>query len=650
MRSPLLICLLPILACSPDPGDTDDGRTLFLIDESPLLPFPSMQLTEADATSATGYRLAVPEDLLPYSEGGNPIPVERLNRLDGFSVAATAVVHFDGVSIDGSNLPHWTDVSASLEPDCPVQLYDLDSGERLPLFAELDAHPEAVPGESQALLVRPLQALAFGTRHAVVLTSDLVQPDGSPVPSPGGFAGLRDDQPHPSLAGEQERFEAIFDMLEDEGIERGELTLAWDFVTGSEAVTHAHLDHVLEAALADMPREQEHQPSYTVENFWSPDEGDVLNERAWRVADGDFELEGFLTEEGDFEIGDDDLPISQGDDEVYWMVFVPQSLADAPAGSAPVVVFGHGILASPKMYLFYEDDPMAVQALADRLGAIFIGTEWRGLTTRDLGDAAAVASDFGTFHHLTDKMIQGLANASVLPRLVRTGFADAEVLQASDGSGSLVDPERVYYHGISLGGINGANLMAHTEDIDHAVLHVGGAVWSTMLERSSNWTAFETMMEFGVEDPLDRQVLYAVSQLMWDPVDPITHTAGLKGRSLLWQESMGDEQVPNLCTHALVRSVGVPLLAPAIEPVLGLEEQEGPLGPDAAALVQFDPELGRPHDTNRPSEETGAHYFPRHCEPVHQQIETFLTEGSEGTIEHTCGDEACVLDEEDYLY
>jgi hypothetical protein len=648
---PLLpVLIAACLACTPDTDSADDGRTLYLVDESPLFPFPSMQLTVADAASATGHRLAFPEGLLPYSEGGSPIPVERLNRLDGFSVAATSVVAFPGIAIDDANLPTWHDPAEALGSECPVQLIDLDSGERLPLFAELDAHPDAEPGESQALLIRPLQAMAFGTRHVVVLTTALKQADGSPVPAPEGFAGLRDGAPHPSLAGEAERFDAMLDQLEGLDLPRSELVLAWDFVTGSEEVMHAQLDHVLDVVREDLPPDPELLPDYTVDDVWSVDEGDVLSDHAWRIGAGEYQLAGFLTDEGDFELGDDDLPMLQGDHGVYWMAFVPESLRDAPAGSAPVVVFGHGILASPKMYLFYDEDPMAVQALADRLGMIFIGTKWRGLTTDDLGDAAAVAGDFGTFHHLTDKMIQGVANASALPRLVRTRFAEADMLQASDGSGSLVDPERVYYFGISLGGINGANLMAHTSDIDHAVLHVGGAIWSTMLERSSNWTAFETMMEYGVEDPLDRQVLYAVSQLMWDPVDPITHSHDLQGLSLLWQESMGDEQVPNLTTHALARSVGVPLLTPAVESVHGLEEIEGPLGPDATALVQFDPQKGRPHDTNRPSDDTGAHHFPRHCEQVHEQIEIFFRAGSEGTIEHTCGDGPCLLDDDDHVY
>jgi len=415
-------------------------------------------------------------------------------------------------------------------------------------------------------------------------------------------------------------------------------------------VVHAQLDRVLEVTRQDLPSDPELEPEFTVDRLYDVDEGDVLSDHAWRVAYGDFQLASFLTAEGAFQIGDDGLPVQQGDGDVYWMAFVPESLRAAPAGSAPVVIFGHGLLASPKMYLFYDSDPMAVQALADRLGAIFIGTEWRGLTTSDLADALGVANDFGKFHHLTDKMIQGLANGMALPRLARTRFAETEALQASDGSGSLVDPDRVYYFGISLGGINGANMMAHSQELDYAVLHVGGAIWSTMLERSSNWTSFEGLMEVGVEDPLDRQVLYAVSQLMWDPVDPISHTQDLVGRSLLFQESLGDEQVPNMCTDALVRSLGLPLLAPAVEPVHGLDELAGPLGPAAAAMVQFDPQMGRPHDTNRPSEDTGAHHFIRHTEQVHAQVAAFFERGAEGTILHTCGDDPCVLEEEDSVY
>ncbi|MFH1467512.1 MAG: hypothetical protein ABIO70_24215 [Pseudomonadota bacterium] len=651
MARPLTPSLaLTLLACHPAQDTASPADPVGLIDASPLNPFPSMTLAAEDPSSATGWRLAIPEGLLPQSEDGAPMDVGRLNRLDGFSVAGTGVVLLPGVVLDRATLPSWHDPLAATAADSPVQLIDLASGARLPLFAEVDAHPDCVDGENCALLIRPLQAMAFATPHAFVLTDALRQADGGSVAAPEGFASLRDGAPAPGLEERAEDYEDLFARLGELGLAREHLVLAWEVVTGSDEVVHAPLEAVLEATTAALPPHPSLTPATTVVHAYDTDLGDPLNEHAWRVVEGTVTLPTFLGAEGAFDLGEDGLPSMLGEDEVRWMVFVPRSLRGAPAGSAPVVVFGHGLLASPSLYLLESEDPMAVQALADHLGAIFIATEWRGLCTRDLAAAAQVAGDFGTFHHLTDKMLQGLANAAVLPRLVRTRFAEADFLQADDGSGSLVDPERVTYFGISLGGIQGANLMALSEDLDYGVLHVGGAVWSTMLERSSNWPAFETMMEMGVPNPLDRQRLYAVSQLLWDPVDPITHTAALRGKPLLWQESLGDEQVPNLSTDALARSIGLTLLGPAVEPVPGLTEEHGPLAPGTTALAQFDPQLGRPHETNRPAEESGAHYFPRHTEQVHAQIGAFFLAGAEGTVVHTCGGDPCVLEQDDYVY
>jgi hypothetical protein len=650
VANPILPLLsLALFGCPPESAPPA-GDAVGLVDDSPLNPLPSMTLARLDGDSVTGWRLDFPEGLLPQSEGGAPMDIARLNRLDGFSVGSTGVVLLPGVLLDRAALPSWHDPFAATATDSPVQLLDLDAGTRLPLFAEVDAHPDCVDGENCALLIRPLQAMAFATPHAFVLTDALRQADGGPVEAPAGFASLRDGAPATGLTDQAGRYEDLFERLEDLGLAREHLVLAWEVVTGSEAEVHAPLEAVLAATTAAVPPEAESTPVTAVRHAYDTDLGDPLNEHAWRVVEGTVSLPTFLDEEGAFDLGGDGLPLPQGEDEVLWMVFVPRSLREAPAGSAPVVVFGHGLLASPSMYLLEQDDPMAVQALADHLGAIFIATEWRGLCTRDLAAAAQVAGDFGTFHRLTDKMAQGLANAAVLPRLVRTRFQEADFLQAAGGDGSLVDPDRVYYFGISLGGIQGANLMSWTEDIDYGVLHVGGAIWSTMLERSSNWPAFETMMELGVPDPLDRQRLYAVSQLLWDPVDPITHAADLAGRPLLWEVSLGDEQVPNLCTDALARSIGLTLLGPAVEPVAGLTEVAAPLAPGTTALAQFDPQLGRPHETNRPAEESGAHYFPRHTEQVHAQVGAFFAAGTEGTAVHTCGDDPCVLEKSDYVY
>lgn len=642
----LVLAGLALLAggCEEQP-EPYDGPPVGLLDDQGLMPYPSIHLMAADDSAATGYRVAIPEGLLPRPIDGTSLPVERLDLLDGFSVANTAVVLLPDADIDAATLPSALDLAPSVDPGSSVQILDLEAGQRVPCFAELDAHPDTTGPADRVLLIRPMRAMAGGTHHAVVLTSALKDTSGATIPTPERFAALRDGGDiHPGLAAHADHYEALLSDLEGLGLDRDELVLAWDFWTATEDVTHAPLDQVIAVTRADLPSDPGFDPSVEIEWVSDTDEGYELNEHSWRLAQGKYQLANFLDADGIFALDETGTPIQQDDDAIYFMAMIPASLHAAPAGSAPVLVFGHGIFASPYMYIGDEDDPNSVLAIADRLGAIVIATKWRGLTTSDMTDAVQVANDFGQFPLITDKLIQGVANTMALPRLMRTSFADQAFLQSLDGGGSLVDPDRIYYMGISLGGIEGATLMANTQEIDHAVLHVGGSIWSTMLERSSNWPPFEVWLADAVPDPVDRQVLYAVSQLLWDPVDPITHAHHLGGRSILWQEAMGDEQVPNMTTEALIRTVGAPMLVPSIEAPYGIDTASGPLGPDSAALMQYDPQLGRPVNANRPAEVTGAHHYIRGTEEVHAQIEAFLADGAEGTIIHPCGDQPCVFD------
>jgi hypothetical protein len=166
-------------------------------------------------------------------------------------------------------------------------------------------------------------------------------------------------------------------------------------------------------------------------------------------------------------------------------------------------------------------------------------------------------------------------------------------------------------------------------------------MWSTMLERSSNWPTFEYLVELDVPNAADRQVLYALTQLWWDAVDPVAYAPELSGRSFLLQESVGDEQVPNLATEVLARSVGLPVLNPTDLVPYGLSAVDGPLPPGSRALVRFDPEQPAPAATNRPAEDSAAHELPRTWDGARLQVIDHLTPGLEGQVVHHCGDEVC---------
>ena len=52
----------------------------------------------------------------------------------------------------------------------------------------------------------------------------------------------------------------------------------------------------------------------------------------------------------------DGTVLPTGTAEAFLYVHVPTSVADAPAGSVPVMIFGHGIFGEPQIYLDEERD------------------------------------------------------------------------------------------------------------------------------------------------------------------------------------------------------------------------------------------------------------------------------------------------------
>lgn len=599
--------LLLLAACEGPAKDSAAPRDVEVgaLGAGPLNPFPSMELVGDDGM------LAFPEGLLPRAEEGAEWDVTRLNGRDGFSPVQPSVAMLP-VPIDEASLSGQDGVGIGGS----VRIVDLTTGTEVPCFAELDAHPDAVDDGARALVVRPMQAVPVGHRVAVVVT-DAVTSGGAPL-ALDAWAEAKAAQGHYA------ELEAELVALGHDGV-----ALAWDFPVGDGTTITRGL-----AARVEVP------PAYTFTRIADADAGtETLPPGVWKKIEGSYTVTNWLVDDTVFALGADGLPEAQGTTEAYLYVHVPDAMRGAAAGTVPVVVFGHGILSDPGDYLDEDDDPSAVIALSERMGAIFVATVWRGLTKTDQAEAIGVARDFGRFPELTDKLAQGVANNLALIRLVDEGdLLDAPELAAADGA-PLADRSRLYWYGISLGSIEGAVTLANQDRIAHAVLHVGGADWSTMLERSSNWPTFEYLVADTVADPWDRQVLYAASQLHWDNVDPASYTEDLAGRSILWQEAIGDDQVPNITTELLARTLGLPLGTPSATTPYGL--QTAALPGTAPMLVQYDPELGMPAATNRPADVTGAHHEPRLWEGCIAQTATFFTAGAEGAVVHYCGSGPC---------
>jgi hypothetical protein len=600
-------------------------------------------------------RILIEQGLLDLGSSGE-LNLSPVLRRDGFSVANT-VVWDSGQALDPDAFPGVANAGTSLDPGGAIQLWDLDAGVRLPFFAELDAYPDLADDE-RVLLIRPLAAMGFERRIGVVLTDELVLLDGTPATSPEDFRLIRDSKLGSGLDPRLiAHYDDLLDRFESLGLGRDRVTFAWDFRTGSKDNILAPLSRVVDAMREALPLSAAFVPEVEFSQILDSSAGDSPTGNLWREVRGALSLPHFLWDysgedepsesdhdHGWFVLDEGGLPVERAMAPAYFTLVVPGSLTQASAGSAPVIIFGHGIFSNPQRYLAAAGDPNSTMALCDRLGAICIGTEWRGLTLRDTPDALRAAMDLSRFPLVTDKLHQGVANQLAMARLMKSDFVNSSFLQAADGSGSLVDPERMYYFGISLGGIEGATFMANSQVVDTGVLHVPGAIWTTMLERSVNWGDFEEFVTQTQPDASSRQFVYAALQLYWDPVDPISHADSFGGRNILWQISRGDEQVPNFTAEALVRSAGLPLAEPNIWDVFGLSSLLADSGPGQSALFQWDSGIPAPDNVNRPpAAETGAHTSIRHLDEMMQQVESYFEAGLEGQISDPCAG-PCVFD------
>nr|MBA2540565.1 hypothetical protein [Deltaproteobacteria bacterium] len=244
-----LIAVVSAAACGGSTSLPIDARCNPLGVTACLAPWPSSAFEVDDPTTATGRRLAIPEDALPRGVIDTEIDPERWNVLDGFSATTPILIAFPG-GVSDLGLPASDNMDLSLAADSPTVILDMTTGERVAHHAELDpATPDA-----QALLLRPAARLTAGHRYAVAITSRVVAADGGELPLPPGFRALRDDRrtDHGLLEAMRPRFDDVLVALDDAGIPDDDLVVAWDFTVASDASANADLIAARERGLATL--------------------------------------------------------------------------------------------------------------------------------------------------------------------------------------------------------------------------------------------------------------------------------------------------------------------------------------------------------------------------------------------------------------
>ncbi len=635
--------LLPLfmLACS---GSDDTGMPLSGSPGScdpvaPTLcgtPFPSTYHMVEDASTGSGWRIALAEDTLPDNANAYQNSPEYFNELDGWSVLTPMLAHFEDLSLDG--LSGHDDLGASIADESHSIVVDVETGERIPHFVERDVSIE--DSDRSTLMIRPVSPMAYGHRYVVGLRA-LVDTDGQPIQSSDAFVSLRDGSQTSDYDIERRRSvydEVIFPTLESEGWDRDEVTLAWDFVTGSREGITGRAQWLRDDAL---DRFESTEPSYSViEVEENPNENTAFRLKA----QASIPLYTELDEPGTMLTRDENgKPFYNGETTVDFTLVVPNSVVESGEPAA-IVQYGHGLLGSRS-----EVHASYLAEMADRYGWILLASNWTGMAEDDVPDITLMLVDkLDNFSIIPERSLQGFVEKLWLMRLAMGPLTEEPLLQFTDEktgkSHSLVDADRRYYYGNSQGAILGGGYLALSPDIERATLGVGGTPYHLLLTRSFDFEPFFLVFKAMYPDPAEVSLWLALMQTLWDPAESAGYTPtltrdpleGSSDKEILLQVAIGDAQVTTLGAEVMARAYEARMLSPTAREVWGLETVNESW--EGSALVEFEYGLEEPYTNIPPNEETDPHESPRRDLNGQDQIHHFFETGVViQTCEGICG-------------
>lgn len=613
-----------------------EGCNPFSTSDDCLLPFPSAFFQDEDSDSPTGVRVNIPQAAIPIEPGAPTINVAPINTADGCSPAGPILLHF-AVDIDPLQLTRQRELLESVGADSPIALLDLETGRRLLFMSEMDMNRNlSYPGR-YALIIRPMEPMEMGHRHVVVLTRDLMDDQGNGLQSPRAFEVLRDGilTTNDIIEDVREHYETLFEFLETNGYPREELLLAWDFMVASEDYLTGSVRSMRDEALAEMAGTG---MAYTVDEI----ENDP-NENTARLVRGTFEVPTFLNEQSAFEYDQDHHPVRQDTDLSFPYTLLIPNKARTLDQPLPLIIFGHGLFGTGEGAIA-GGSLATMSALAEEGGMIMIATDWIGLSGGDLELIISdVVPDLNRIALVTDRIQQSIINNLTLTELaVGTLSTDPELMV---GSGPLIDEDRIYYVGGSLGGIQGSSFVAMSSRITRACLAVPGSGWLNMLTRSTHWNMLAPVVDIYYPDPLLKQIGIALIQALFDLSDPVNLTRHLytsplpdapDERVLLLHEAIGDSQVPNLATEMLARAIGARILEPSVYNVPGLVPVTSPTTETALVQIYMRDEVEAdppPEENVPPQTDNGVHGRAPFLDHMMEQNLHFLNEGE---IVHAC--------------
>jgi hypothetical protein len=592
-----------------------------------MLPYPSDWLTKPDPTSATGRRLDLVLQGMPHNASGKPIETQEWNRGDGFSAGSQILTVVPGMTqntdLAPSRLPPVTDLGANDGADLGVVLLDTQTGRPWPVWVEIDQYtqetgPVATGTVQQDLMIHPAVNLTDGNRYIVALRH-LVKDDGTTAQPSTAFKAYRDGTA-PVSDPRRAHMELLFQTLQQAGVDRTNLYLAWDFTTASTKNVTGRLLAIRDDAFRQLGDTNladgvvaGNTPAFTVDTVTNYTPAD--NARLARQVMGHFTVPCYIAPSCDPPLkcssivkgvvndcptpsqfaldptNPDATPQQTPPGQTYQANFICNVGRAGFEGHRKLrpAEYGHGLFGSAG-----EVNSSPQQDMASRFDMMYCATDWFGMATADVVNAVVVLNDLSRFPMLTDRVQQGELNFLFLARAMihLAGFGTNPAFQFADGT-SFIDTSQAFYDGNSQGGIFGGTVCAVSVDVNRCVLGVLGMDYSILLPRSSDYVAnkplssydptafspgdptgqigYSQVFDTAYPDQSQRLLLFDLIQNLWDRSDPdgyATHmVAGLPNtpqHHVLLQAAYGDHQVANITAETEARTIGARGLYPPL--------------------------------------------------------------------------------------
>ena len=490
-------------------------------------------------------------------------------------------------------------------------MIDTTSGDRWPIIAELDPNPNLnQPGDTQDvnLIIRPMKNFIEGHRYIVALRN-LKDASNNPVPAPESFRVFRDNvaSSDPDVEARRPHMNDVLTTLQNDGIPRSNLYMAWDFTVASEHSLAGRALAIRDNALAQLGdttpgdgnldgsapsfhiTSVETNPVNLPANTLEQVDGELTNVPCY-LNTHDCHPGGTFNFQSNGDVNATPTGIADdpntGTTGVKFECLIPNSaVAGGTLHPTQSGIFGHGLLGD---FTQVSDMIKFTPSEANIANTSWCATNWAGFSSDDIGTVIGVLGDVSKFPQMGDRMLQGFVNMIYLGRAMTMsgGFDTDPAFQIDpDGVGGnaagpvlSTGPGNLFWEGISQGAIMGGALTALEPDLTQSVLNVTGMNYSTLLRRSSDSGQYLDTPGLGLwahyPNLQQRPLILSLMQLLWDRGEANGYAEHMTGDPLpntpahhvLLQMAYGDHQVSNLAGEVEARTIGAQVETPELDP------------------------------------------------------------------------------------